>query len=256
MPDLLDPAALDLASDPEVGPLLAACPDIEVLRFRDGELLVVEGEDSQDLYIVRRGGLVVEKAQPDGTMRPLAHLQCDEATPCIIGEMAYFGAQHRTATVRAVGACQALHLKPTHLDAIMAGFPGLTRILCRQFTTRLKEANEELRELRARFDLAAERRMVQAGETIYAAGLPAGAVFQLVLGTVRVAVAGGSRLLRSEDLPGGFLGLRAYLLGLPQDETVVAEEPCFLAVIGVGQREALLRSYPAEALAALAREQA
>ena len=52
--------------------------------------------------------------------------------------MAYFGAQHRTATVRAVGSRQALHLKPTHLDAIMAGFPGLARILCRQFTTRLK----------------------------------------------------------------------------------------------------------------------
>jgi CRP-like cAMP-binding protein len=251
MPDSLDPAALDLASDPELGPLLAACPDIEVLRFRDGELLVVEGEDSQDLYIVRRGGLVVEKAQPDGTMRPLAHLQCSEEAPCIIGEMAYFGARRRTATVRAVGSCQALHLRPAHLDAIMAGFPGLTRILCRQFTTRLKEANEELRELRTRFDLAPERRMVGAGETIYAAGAPAGAVFQLVLGTVRIVDAQGSRVLHSDDLVGGFLGLRAYLLGLPQGETAVAEEPCFLAVIGAGQREAFLRCYPAEALAAL-----
>ena len=256
MPDLLDPAALDLASDPEVGPLLAACPDIEILRFRDGELLVVEGEDSQDLYIVRRGGLVVEKAQPDGTLRPLAHLECSEAAPCIIGEMTYFGAQQRTATVRAVGICQALHLRPVHLDAIMAGFPGLTRILCRQFTARLKEANEELRELRARFDLAPGRRLVLAGETIYAAGAPAKALFQLVLGMVRVVDAQGSHLLSGEDLPGGFLGLRAYLLSLPQGETVVAEDPCFLAVIGAGQREALLRCYPAEALTALSREDA
>lgn len=251
MPDLLDPAALDLASDPEVGPLLAACPDIEVLRFRDGELLVVEGEDSQDLYIVRKGGLVVEKAQQDGTMRPLAHLECSAETPCIIGEMAYFGARQRTATVRAVGACQALHLKPAHLDAIMAGFPGLTRILCRQFTARLKEANEELRELRTRFDLAPERRMIPSGETIYAAGAPSGAVFQLVLGSVRLRSAQGNRVLHSEDLVGGFLGLRAYLLGLPHGETVVAVESCFLAVIGAGQREAFLRCYPAEALAAL-----
>jgi hypothetical protein len=37
MPDLLDPATLDLASDPELRPLLAACPDIESLRFRDGD---------------------------------------------------------------------------------------------------------------------------------------------------------------------------------------------------------------------------
>jgi CRP-like cAMP-binding protein len=155
-----------------------------------------------------------------------------------------------------VGACQTLHLKPAHLDAIMAGFPGLTRILCRQFTTRLKEANEELRELRARFDLAAERRMVQAGETIHGAGTLALVAVQLVLGSVRVLDARGSRVLRAEDLPGGFLGLRAYLLGLPQAETAVAEEPCFLAVVGIGQREALLRCYPAEALAALSRDRA
>jgi CRP-like cAMP-binding protein len=256
MPDLLDPAALSLASDPELGPLLAACPDIEVLRFRDGELLVVEGEDSQDVYIVRKGGLVVEKAQPDGTMRALAQLQASVDAPCIIGEMAYFGARHRTATVRAVGACQALHLKPAHLDAIMAGFPDLTRILCRQFTTRLKEANEELRELRARFDLGAERRMVQVGETIHEAGAPAVATAQLVLGAVRVVDAQGSRVLRAEDLPGGFLGLRAFLVGLPQGETAVAEELCFLAVIGVRAREALLRCYPAEALAALSQDPA
>jgi hypothetical protein len=36
----------------------------------------------------------------------------------------------------------------------------------------------------------------------------------------------------------------------------VAEDSCFLAVIGAGQREAFLRSYPAEALAALAQVQA
>jgi CRP-like cAMP-binding protein len=248
MPDLLDPAALDLASDPELGPLLFACPDIAVLRFRDGELLVVEGEDSQDLFIVRKGSLVVEKAQPDGTARSLAQLQCSVDAPCIVGEMAYFGAQRRTATVRAVGACQALHLKPAHLDAIMAGFPGLTRILCRQFTTRLKEANDELLDLRARFNLSAERRMVQPGEPIYQVGTKASAVFQLAMGTVRMDGPSGSRVLRVEDLPGGFLGLKAFLLDQPHEETVLAEEACFLAVINHRYREAFLRCYPAQVI--------
>ena len=251
MPDTLDPAALDLASDPEVGPLLAACPDIEPLRFRDGELLVVEGEDSQDLYIVRKGSLVVEKALPDGTARPLAQLECRPEAPVIIGEMAYFGALRRTATVRAVGACQVLHLKPAHLDAIMTGFPGLTRILCRQFTTRLKETNEELQEFRARFNLAPERRMVQPGEVIFEAGTKAEAVFQVAMGTVRIEDAAGSRVLRAEDLPGGFLGLEAYLRGTRQTARATAEEACFLAVIGAGRREAFMSSHPALALQAL-----
>jgi CRP-like cAMP-binding protein len=252
MPDPLDPATLDLASDPELGPLLAAHPDIEPLRFRDGELLVTEGEDSQDLFIVRKGSLVVEKALPDGVYRPLAQLECRPEAPVIIGEMAYFGAQRRTATVRAVGACQALHLKPAHLDAIMAGFPGLTRILCRQFTARLKEANEELRDLKARFDLSAQRRMVQAGDVLCRAGEPAEALFQLAMGSVRMGEGEGSSVFRAEDLPGGFLGLEPFLRAATHRFTLTAEEPCFLAVIGADRREAFLRSHPALVLKVLA----
>jgi len=245
MPDPLDPATLDLASDPELGPLLAAHPDIAPLRFRDGELLVIEGEGSQDLFIVRKGSLVVEKALPDGTNRPLAQIECRPEAPAIIGEMAYFGAQRRTATVRAVGSCQALHLKPAHLDAIMAGFPGLTRILCRQFTSRLKEANEELRDLKARFDLSAQRRMVQVGEVICRAGEPANTLYQLVMGSVWIGEGEAATILRAEDLPGGFLALEAFLCGTAQSSTVSAEEPCFLAIIGADRREAFLRSHPA-----------
>ena len=245
MPDPLDPATLDLASDPELGPLLAAHPDIAPLRYRDGELLVIEGEDSQDLFIVRKGSLVVEKALPDGTLRPLAQLECRPEAPVIIGEMAYFGAVHRTATVRAVGSCQTLHLKPAHLDAIMAGFPGLTRILCRQFTARLKEANEELRDLRARFDLSAQRRMAQAGEVLFLAGEPADILFQLAMGSARIGEGEATAVLRAEDLPDGFLGLEAFLRGTTHRATATAEEPCFLAVIGADRREAFLRSHPA-----------
>lgn len=245
MPDPLDPTTLDLGSDPELGPLLAAHPDIEPLRFRDGERLVVEGEDSQDLYVLLKGALVVEKALPDGTQRPLAQLDCRPQAPAIIGEMAYFGAQRRTATVRAVGSCQVLHLKPRHLDAIMAGFPGLTRILCRQFTVRLSEANQELRDLRGRFDLAARLHMAQPGERLLQAGETAQPLFQLTLGSVRVEEDGTSRVVRAEDLPDGFLGLEAFLRGTPHPFTATAEEPSFLAVIEAGRREAFLRSYPA-----------
>ena len=240
-----------MASDPELGPLLAACPDIAPLRFRDGELLVVEGEASQDLFIVRKGSLVVEKALPNGTMRALAQLECSVASPVIIGEMAYFGARQRTATVRAVGACQALHLKPAHLDAIMAGFPGLTRILCRQFTTRLQEANDELRDLRARFDLAAQRRMVQPGEVILRAGEPADALFQLAMGSIRLGEGADAVLQRAEDLPGGFLGLEPFLRGTAYPATATAEDTCFLAVIAADHREAFIRSQPTLVLAAL-----
>lgn len=250
MPEPLEPERMALDPASEIPDLLVVCPDIAPLRFRDGERLVVEGETSQELFVVLRGSLVVERREADGSQRPLAHLECSAEHPTIVGEMAYFGAQRRTATVRAVGACQALCLKPAHVDAIMEGFPELTRLLCRQFTRRLQEANDALRDLRARFDLAAERRMVQPGELIFRAGERT-PLHQLVIGTVRLEGPRGSEVLAARDLPDGFLGLEAFLRDRPQEATAVAEDTCFLAVIEPARREAFLRNQPSLVLRVL-----
>ena len=244
MPDFLDATTLDLALDPELQNLLAACPEIALLRFRDGECLVEEGDGGQDFYLIRSGSLVVERALPDGTKRALAQLTCQPEAPSIIGEMASLGAARRSATVRAVGSCQALHLQPAHLDTIIAGYPGLTRLLCRQFTLRLREAIDEVRDLRARFDLGAQRRLVQAGERLFEAGSPANELFQLAMGTLNLESETGTRTVRAEDLPGGFLDLGPFLRNQPHSATATALETCFLAVISAERREAFLRSQP------------
>ena len=207
MPDPLDLSPLTLDPDSEIPELLGLCPDIRPLRYRDGERLVVEGEPSRDLFIVLKGSLVVERCGADGSQRPMAHLECGPDRPVIVGEMAYFGAQGRTATVRAVGACQALCLRPAHVDTIMESFPGLTRLVCQQFTRRLQEANDALRDLRSRFDLGAERRLAQPGERLFQAGEHA-PLFQLAMGTVRLEGPDGARSLTPRDLPEGFLGWR------------------------------------------------
>ena len=244
MPEPLDPSTLDHTADPELGWLLSSHPDIEPLRYLDGERLVTEGEASQEVFLVHSGCLVVEKALPSGASRTLAHLECRPGASAIVGEMAYFGAQRRTATVRAVGSCKVLRLLPSHLDSIMASAPGLAGMLCRQFTARLQEANDELKDLQARQELEVERRMAQPGEILFTRGLRADTLFQLVMGTLRVESAQGSRLLRSEDLPQGFLGLEAFLRGSAHEETAIVEEACFLAAIRADRREAFLRSYP------------
>ncbi len=243
MPEPLDPSKLALDPDSEIPALLDLCPDLAPLRIRDGEKLVVEGETSQEVFLVLKGSLVVEHREANGAQRPLAHLECDPEHPCIVGEMAYFGAQQRTATVRAVGACQALCLKPAHLDTIMEGFPTLTRLLCQQFTKRLQEANDTLRDLRARFDLGAERRLAEAGELLFRAG-ERPPLFQLAMGTVRLEGPGGVEVLGPRDLPEGFLGLEAFLRDQPQGRTAVVEETCLLAVIPPARREAFLRAQP------------
>lgn len=250
MPEELDLEQIKREAS-EVGPLLARCPDIEPRRFRDGDLLIREGETSKDLFLVLQGSLVVEHEAPDGSSRIMAHLECQPETPCFVGEMAYLGAQARTASVRAVGGGQALCLQPAHVDVILESFPLLTRCLCRQFTQRLAETNQALRDLRARFDLAPRRHLAQPGETLFAAGEQATTVFQLVMGRVRIERHGMIALLGPEDLPGGFLGLEAFLCGQPHDTSAAAEEPCLLAAIEASHRHAFLRNYPALALAVL-----
>lgn len=252
MPEPLDPSALDHAADPELGWLLSSHPDIEPLRYLDGERLVTEGEASQEVFLVHSGCLVVEKALPSGASRTLAHLECRPEAPAIVGEMAYFGAQRRTATVRAVGSCKVLRLLPSHLDSIMASAPGLAGTLCRQFTSRLQEANDELKDLQARQELEVERRMTQPGEVLFTRGQRADTLFQLVMGSLRLDSDQGSRLWRSEDLPQGFLGLEAFLRGSTHSETAITEEACFLAAIRADRREAFLRSYPGLVLEILA----
>jgi CRP-like cAMP-binding protein len=157
--------------------------------------------------------------------------------------MAYFGAQQRTATVRAVGACQVLCLNPAHLDTIMDGFPALTRLLCQQFTKRLQEANDTLRDLRARFDLGAERRLAEPGELLYRTG-ERSPLFQVVMGAVRLEGPEGATVLGPQDLPEAFLGLESYLRDQPQERTAVVEETSLLAVIPPARREAFLRAQP------------
>jgi CRP-like cAMP-binding protein len=56
---------------------------------------------------------------------------------------------------------------------------------------------------------------------------------------------------RAKDLPGGFLGLEAFLRGTAHGATATAEEACFLAVIGADHREAFIRSQPALVLRVL-----
>ncbi len=67
----------------------------------------------------------------------LDEVACDVANFAIVGEMAYLGGQRRTASVRARTECHVLVLNPEHLETVMARFPMLTRVICRQFALRL-----------------------------------------------------------------------------------------------------------------------
>lgn len=254
MPDVFEISRME-GLDPEIQALLNDCPDIEPQLFRDGEFLVFEQDDARFLFIVLQGACVVERPAevPGAPATILATLEAGPGNPCVVGEMAYFGAQRRNASVRSVGASWTLCLQPHHIDRIVEGSPGLLRVIFRQYARRFSDANRTMKELQDRFAMDPERRMVAPGECLFAAGEAAERVYQMVIGVVELEGPEGRTLVGPDDLPHGFLGLSAYLRGEPHTHTATVVESAFLMAVDHTRREALVRSFPALVLAELGR---
>jgi len=254
MPDPFDPAQLGLEDGSEILRLLNEFPEIEPRRYRDGEYFVKQNEDSQEVFLVLKGAFVVERApdRPGSQPAILATTLCDLEKPAIVGEMAYFGSQRRSASVRSSGGSLTLCLKPEFVDAIIKAYPGLTRAICAQFSWRLRETNRSLCELQARFATGAKSHVASEGELLFSAGQPADRLFQLVTGCVRLERGGHAETFGPDQLPEGFLELASFLRGGTHAATATAEGGAFLVAIEATHREAIVRGYPGLVLQLLA----
>ena len=254
MPERFEIADLGLDPASELIQLARRYPDIEARTYGEGEYLIREDESSGEIFVLVRGALVVEQAAlvPGGAPVILACLAAEPEAVAIVGEMASLGAQRRAASVRSSGRSHALRLRPAHVEAILEGFPGLTRVICRQFAHRLRDTDQALRALQGRFALNPARRMAGPGEVLFAHGQPARELFQLVAGAVRLERDGAAAVLTAEALPMGLLEPEAFLRGGVHAATATVEEPAFLAVIGPAEREAVVRCFPALVLEILA----
>ncbi len=250
MPDRFELESLGLDEDSELLRLARQNPGIQPRAYRDGEFLVRDGEDSQEVFIVLKGAYVVELAPVPPATRPtlLATNECDLQRPAIVGEMSLLGTHRRSAFVRSVGKTLALSLGLDHLEAMLNGYPGLTRLLCQQFATRLRDTKQRLHELQHKFTLNPQQRLAEAGEPLFRAGEPADTLYQLVIGTVRLERGGRREVLAPEKLHSGFLEPGPFLRNRPQTATAIAEERCWLIGIGKGSKAPLLRTYPELAL--------
>jgi len=246
VPEAYDIALLGLKDPSEIHALLGQCSDIEPRRYRDGEFLMREGEESSDLFIILEGACVVERpgASPEAPPVVLATLTAAPDNLAILGEMAYFGTQRRSASVRCVGSTHTLCLHPHHIEVIVEGFPSLLKLIFRQFTQRLLESNQALKNLQAKFSMAFERRLANPGDVLFREGELAGTLYQVVLGEIRLERPGRVDMVGPEDLTEGFLELGPFLRGQPHGCTAVVESAAFLIGVAAKHREAVVRSYP------------
>ncbi|OGV47244.1 MAG: hypothetical protein A2X46_18030 [Lentisphaerae bacterium GWF2_57_35] len=245
MPEECDCRPFLMPFGAEIESLFQRFTDVEALRFLNDEFIVKEGNVDKNIFLVLRGSFVVEQSGQDRDVRrpsTLAMISCEPKTPSFIGEMAYLGSCRRTASVRCVGAVTAIKLSPSHLNAVLDDYPALTRLLCRQFTVRLKETSEHLSQLEKSFTLNARHLFRKAGDRIFNKGEPAKTLYQVIDGTVTVE--GQAEHAAASHMNDGFLGLKEFLLEIPYQESVRAKSAAILVAIEESSRLAFIRNYP------------
>ena len=225
----------------EISQLLEVCKDSRPLRFDDGEYLFREGEESAEIYLILRGAFVVEQRSSKKGQQTIAS-HCNEVDdPCFVGEMACLGGGYRTASVRSSGATFALELKPEHLEVIIERLPTFTRILCQQFTARLKEANNILKKITDTSALQVTQIDAEAGDVVIHQGAVADKLYQLIYGELEWECNGqpikGATVL-------DFIEPAAYFFGSTYPVTVRAKSPACLVAIDKASKEAVVRNYP------------
>lgn len=251
MPEPFDIETFNLPEDSEIPALLQACPDIEGVRFADDEFLIHGADTGQDIFLLLRGHCLVEQLDAPEERAPgseLAVIDADPGAPVFLGEMACLGGGFRSASVRSVMATYALRLKPAHLDTIMERFPGFTRILCRQFALRLREANEFIKHYQKLNTMVVEQRFLGPGDVLAEAGSPVEQLFQLVDGTL-IETGEKDTVIRSMEVGPVFLQSRAFFTGGLHPHRIVAKTPAVVVALGKSREDAIIRNFPELALA-------
>ena len=111
---------------------VAVARSLTILRLKDGDVVMRQGDVGDSLFLVASGELRVFVTTPDGA-KDVAHLF--ENT--LFGEMALITGQPRTASVAVVGEADVIQVSKTALDHVIAGVPSVREALDRFSRERL-----------------------------------------------------------------------------------------------------------------------
>ena len=129
------------ALDPEAATALRA--SMVELRARKGDVIFVEGEPGDRLYIVIEGKVVLGQASPDGRETLLAVQGPGE----MFGELSLFDPGIRTSTATALTDAIVLGLGREALRPWLTGRPEVAEALLQALARRLRRTNEAMSDL-------------------------------------------------------------------------------------------------------------
>ena len=104
------------------------------VTFTPGQILFLEGDDSQDLYILTSGTVDILKGK-----KKIAEITEPGA---LFGEMSFFMGTARTATVKAAGQVGAVCIPKNESSTFLHKFPEVAREIATLLAQRLDESNQ------------------------------------------------------------------------------------------------------------------
>ena len=113
-------------------------PYFQVETYQDGEIIVRQGDDGREMYIVQAGQVVVTRLPNGGP----PHVETVDRG-AYFGEMSLFQSLPREATVTAKGPTKLLVLEPGTLLLKLRRDPTFAFEMLHRMTGRIKELGEQ-----------------------------------------------------------------------------------------------------------------
>jgi CRP/FNR family cyclic AMP-dependent transcriptional regulator len=114
--------------------------------YRDGELIICEGEEGNCMYVIQEGQVeVIVKGEDDQEVRLGVRKEGE-----FIGEMAIFDRDVRSATVRALGEARVLTVDKKNFMRRVHEDPSLAFRLVETMSHRIRELSEEVARLKGK----------------------------------------------------------------------------------------------------------
>ncbi len=113
--------------------------------YRDGEVIVREGDETREMYVIQSGEVVATKKM-EGREMALVRLGRGK----FFGEMSLLESMPRSATIRAVGDTKLLVIKPGSLLLKIRRNPTFAFEMLQHMSKRIRNTTEQLKKLTIR----------------------------------------------------------------------------------------------------------
>ena len=224
---------------------------VRVVTLEAGQVLFRQGDPANSLYVVVEGA-VVPIAEGD-RRRKLAVLERGE----FFGEIGLLTGQPRNATIEAIVDAKLLAIDRRHVWELIDSAPSVAKSILRFLRARLVDRQIRTNLLFAAFARAERAKVarqfrfleVEPGTPVVERGRAPEGLFVVLSGGLRVeapppAAGGAPKVVGRLGLGDVFGGL-SLIEGAPPRVTIVAEDKCWLVVLGEGRFRRILQANPA-----------